>query len=396
MNFSSFLQNLINDNNFYIKVNESVDDIVNLIDSGLPEKKILENYKKNGKFLYTFAKNRIKVRKKFTKYNRLFLDDYAARYSTPETVGLYRSGRLASSDIVDIGSGAGMQSIMFSYNSQVEGVEVDRNRYLMSILNKKAYDSNPEFINGDAFDIKINFREKLIFSDPLRPESAKLRSFDELIPDPRSILKLAGAYRGYVFDLPPQIGRDKIVLKGEREYISVSGNLNRLTLYSDDISQDEYSAVMLPENIRISGSYRNYNESPQIIPSGSDYLYVPDISIIYAGLVNKILKDDFIPVYIDARRIVFSGNIYYKEFPGEVFKIINNAKYEELEKVLKMLNAKNIYFRFGIDPEYYYKFKNSLEKSLEGEKNVYIFKNDENYILAIKMEKSKVDIKSDL
>ena len=63
------------------------------------------------KIVFDLAISRIRAESKFSNYEKIWLDSYSSRYSTPEIVASYRSERLKGNQIVDIGSGAGMQSI---------------------------------------------------------------------------------------------------------------------------------------------------------------------------------------------------------------------------------------------------------------------------------------------
>ncbi|MEM0139577.1 MAG: hypothetical protein QXZ44_03075 [Ferroplasma sp.] len=383
MNFSIFLNKLLHERTFYDEINLKIDAIVAMIDSGNSSKKIEAIYSNNFQYLYEFAKSRIKARKKFSR-EKIFLDAYAAMYSTPEIVGKYRSKRLASNSIIDIGSGAGMQAIMFACNSHVAGIEIDRNRYMMSLLNRKAYDSTAEFINEDALKSKINFSNSIIFSDPLRPVNSEERTFSGLMPDPLAILKVAHGYKGYAFDLPPQMADKNILLHGEREYISINGVLNRLTAYSENISEYRTSAVLLPQNKKIGGIPSDFMASPEELKKDFRYIYLPDISIIYARLLNDIVDDSFTLAYRDRRRFVFASDALIQDFPGEVYQAIAYVEWNGIIDSLVKFNAGRVFFRFGIETEDYYAKKNSIERQLAGEVDFYIFKNFNKYILAIK------------
>ena len=137
MNVNNFLTRILNDENYAIKINNEINNIVNLIGNGYDKNTLSKRYSKNFEFLYEFAKSRIKIKNKFSGYKFLFMDYYSSMYSTPEIIGKYRSEKLKDNDIVDIGAGSGMQSIMLSLNSDVTGIEKDRSRYLMSNINEK-------------------------------------------------------------------------------------------------------------------------------------------------------------------------------------------------------------------------------------------------------------------
>ncbi len=380
MNVNNFLTRILNDENYAIKINNEINNIVNLIGNGYDKNTLSKRYSKNFEFLYEFAKSRIKIKNKFSGYKFLFMDYYSSMYSTPEIIGKYRSEKLKDNDIVDIGAGSGMQSIMLSLNSDVTGIEKDRSRYLMSNINEKVYNSNAKFINSDFFELNHDYYNKIIFSDPLRPKTSEERLFSDLVPDPEVIIKRLDNIKGYVFDLPPQMKWNNIKLNGEKEYISINGNINRLTLYSKSISANNVLAVMLPENIKISGEPCDFNYDIENI--GNDgYLYLPDISLIYSKLLYKIIGDDFHLIYTDNKRYVFTGNKNIKNFFGKKYNILSVTDKNNILGELKKLNAKKIFLRFNITPEEYYKMKNSVENLLSGDRNIFIFENFNSYIL---------------
>lgn len=380
MNIDLFLTKILNDKNYSIKINNEINDIINLIKNGYNKDKISKKYNKNFGLLYEFAGSRIKIKNKFSNFNSIFMDYYSSMYSTPEIVGKFRSEKLKNNDIIDIGSGSGMQSIMFSFDSNVTGIEKDRSRYLMSNINKKVYHSGANFINSDFFELNYDYYNKIIFSDPLRPKTSNERTFSGLIPDPEIIIKKLNNIKGYVFDLPPQMKWSNIKLNGEKEYISINGNINRLTLYSNSISENNASAVMLPEKMQISGDPKDLNYNMENIKNDV-YLYLPDISLIYSKLLYKIINEDFHLIYMDSKRYVFTGNENIKKFFGKKYNILSVTDKNNILKELKKLNANKIFLRFNIDTDEYYKIKNDIDKSLLGDKNIFIFKNFNSYIL---------------
>ncbi len=373
---NNFLKLCFNDD-FRSYVNSKADEFIKRIRSGYDKNSIIKN-NDYGNEIYEIARARIKVSKKFSKYNDLFFDEYSASYSTPEIPGIYRSNRLKNSDILDFGSGAGMQDIFFSMKSHVTGIEIDENRYLMAELNKMAYGSNAEFINADANSFLKNF-DGIVFSDPLRPKTSSERSINELIPNPLNIIS---KYKNsYVFDLPPQMSWEEIKIPGEKEYISVNGRLNRLTVYSNDLSLSESSAVILPENIIIRGKPCDYKFEKTDVKK---YIYVPDVSIMYARLLKEISDYDLGMINYDKRRYVLTSNNFYQDFPGASYNVLFTAYKADVLKKLRENNAGRVFFRFNIDD--YYNEKMKIEKELNGFNDIYIFSTDD---LLIGTEKIK-------
>ena len=382
MNFDKFLEKAYSSRKFYEYVDSEINDIAEMIRNGYGPETINKTRNPDFKVLLEFARSRIRVSRKFSHSQRLFLDHYSSMYSTPEIVGKYRSERLKGHSIIDAGSGAGMQDIMFSSNSKITGIEMDRSRYFMSMLNRIPYDSNADFINADFFRYNDDFTGKIIFSDPLRPQNSREKYFSQLSPNPLDIIDKAHGITGYAIDLPPHIKWENIPLKGEKEYISINGNLNRLTLYSPSLSTAESTAVILPQNIKISGIPAEFNKKAEQEYKGTEYLILPDVSVIYARLLNNIIDPEWPLLHSDSRRYIFAGNSYNPSFPGRQYSIIDYSENLEIERILKRIDAGKVFFRLSMDPAETYQYKNKLEKNLSGNKNVYIFKVSRRYIIA--------------
>ncbi len=382
MNLYNFLNKLIESEKYYECIDNEINEIVELIHMGHSPESIKKTHRNNFDYLFEFAKSRIKIADKFSKYNRLFMDYYSSMYSTPEIIGKYRAKKLAGNKIIDAGSGAGMQDIMLSEYSMVTGVEIDRNRYLMACLNGIPYNSRATFLRGDFFSINNDFSGYVLFSDPLRPVNSIEKIFLKFSPNPQEILHVKPKVSGYVLDLPPHMEWKNIPLKGEKEYISIKGALNRLTLYSPSISKNISTAVVLPENIIITGEPEDFKTKVENNVQIGSYIYVPDISITYAKLLHLVVHPDWTPVYLDSRRQIFSGNSFEKSFPGKEYSVVDYSNNLEITSLLHSIDAGKVFFRFSMKPEETYRYKNSIEKELSGSKNIYIFKGPDKYIIA--------------
>ncbi len=382
MSVQNLLERIYHSENDYRAIDQEINDIVGMIRLGYGIEKI--NKKRNTDFreLFEFAKSRIRISRKYSCYKHLFLDYYSSMYSTPEIVGKYRADRLKNHHIIDAGSGAGMQDIMFSLYSDVTGIEMNKSRYLMALLNRIPYRSDANFICKDFFDYSGDFNGKIIFSDPLRPQNTREKFFSQLSPNPLDSISVSHDIEGYAIDLPPHMKWENIPIKGEKEYISIDGNLNRLTIYSPSISNSESSAVILPQKIVLSGKPEEFKNHRISRTRDKEYLFVPDISIIYAKLLNQVIDPEWELVYSDNRRNVFTGNYTVTPFPGKRYTILDYSTNLDIESILKKLDAKKVFFRFSMEPKETYRLKNNLEKNLTGSKSIYIFKGLNKYIIA--------------
>lgn len=366
-------------------INRTEDNIrktINMIINGYSPEKVIYSFDnpEEGNFYYEIAKQRLRVRRKYSKWEKLWFDSYSASYSTPENVGLYRSNILKGNKIVDIGCGAGMQSIFFSFNSIVRGVEIDRKRAIMAVLNNNAYGGNVKVEQGDGLEVSVS-RDEIIFSDPLRSVNAEERRMEDLIPSPLELMdKFEGRVSGFVFDLPPMMKETQLdVIKGEREYISVNGNISRLTLYSID-GRDGITAVILDKNVRF---HRERIEMPRNTSSLKKYIYVTDSAMFYSGLHgNHANEKGLCKIFQDNRRAFYTSD-KLMDFYGDSYLILMETDYSGLISELKRCNAGKVFFRFPIDD--YYTLKKNIENELEGNQNIYILKFNEKLLLCKKV-----------
>ncbi|MHB1708282.1 MAG: hypothetical protein ACYCT2_02255 [Thermoplasmataceae archaeon] len=387
----NLLSRCLTDKRYRNAIDRRIDGIVDLIDRGHDSKSIVKNAGKHvgGEitFLIEIARSRVQTRGKFSRSNRLWLDNYTARYSTPEAVARYRAQRISGETILDIGSGGGMQDIFFSESNTVKGLEKNRTRFLESQINAEVYGAkNLELINSEWPGLESNgsdLKDALIFSDPLRESGSKERELKDLIPSPADIIRnYSGITEKFAFDIPPQIRRDKLGIDAETEYISVNGSLNRLTLYCGPLKSAESSAVILPAGMRISGEYElpNFQHGEKVL----DFIELPDPSLIYAGLVNKVKKlGDFRILREDKRRIVLTSAVPPEEpFPGKIYRNLAVCQIDEIQEKLTEIGAGKIYPRFEIQPEQYYAMKNRLEAGASGDREIFIFRVDTGYVLS--------------
>ena len=366
------------------KFNEEIDKVIKLIRKGYQReyilKKINEKYFSKQK-IFEIAKCRIKARKKFGEMaSFLFFDEEGLRYSTPPVIAEYRAKRLKSHVIADISCGVGCQLIYFSkYSNRAIGVEIDGNRIKLAKLNMLSLNiENVEIMKGDALDEKIfkKIDATCIFSDPSRKEKEK-KKFKNLSPNP---LKVYEKYKEKVdriaFELPPQMEKKEIKLKGEKEYTSLNFSLNRLALYMNELSTCNVSAVSLPSMERITDldDYMELEKKMKI----REYVYEVDYTIVKAGLIEnlagKICFDGNI-LNINKRCLLSSSSSYSSSFFRK-YKVVKicNFEFYELNKILKKLNAKKAIIRFFVEPKNYWKIRNKIEEGLKGENTYYIFK----------------------
>ena len=193
---------------------------------------------------------RAKLTIKHSQQNKLVFSEEDLRWATPEIVADYRAKRLKCKIIADIGCGIGLQSFSLAkYCQKVYAVEIDKEKLEKAKENAKILGiKNIVFINGDALNPKIIAQLKdaeIIFCDPERLPQETVRSTETIKPNISELLnKYSKITDKIAIEFPPQT--KEIPLQCEKEYISVEGVLNRLTLYFGDLQQTPKSVILLP------------------------------------------------------------------------------------------------------------------------------------------------------
>ncbi len=328
--------------------------------------------------IYEIAKCRIKMKNKYT-IHKLYFDLIGLRYSTPEIVGRYRAKRIKNTTIADVSCGVGMQAIFFSFtNKEVLGIDLNSQRIKYAILNAKAYHTkNIEFITGNAFAediIKIAKNYDIIFSDPSRPRIEKERSLKTLEPSPLKIMEKYGK-RDYVFDLPPQISMEKLPENWEKEYISVNGEISRLTAYTGGLKAYDRVAISLPFGSKFATE--SYKEIIFTLSNKlREYVYIVDQSLYYAHLLGEFAEKTGVE-YISVRkkRTIATADEFIKNGFLRAYNVI--CKSSSLQSIINCLRENSIgkvTLRFNIDPGKYWEIRKNIERQLKGCKKGALFK----------------------
>ena len=388
------LNRLVEDTSYRDKMNMHIDSCIDLIDSGHSGKS-LEDQVSGGKqereIILEVSKARINSRGRFSNWDRLWFDRFSSRYATPEAVCIHRSHRITGRHVVDIGSGAGLQSIFLQRDGEnsVTGIEIDHTRYMLSRLNALEMGvKGIRFISGDFHSLnvrRIAHEDSVIFSDPLRSGTSGNMNFQNLRPDPSLVVEtFSPVSRDYCFDLPPHMPVENIFIQGEREYISTDGQLSRLTLYTGKLALNEVSALILPSGKLYSGTPEDF-ECRESYPE--DYIYVADQAVSNSGLIPQVIKGSGIHcIYRDHRRVILSSSNYKPDFPGEIHKVLTETREDRMREDLARMDAIKAIPRFHIKPDDYYQFRNLIEFGLRGHRNIYIFNLNNSFFLTEKID----------
>ena len=304
--------------------------------------------------------------------------------STPEIVAAYIAKRLKTDIIADLGCGIGGQVIFFAREcKKVYAVERNPEKLEYAKKNCELYGvKNVEFILADALEkstIEKVSDANIIFSDPARPLSEKERTLSNLEPPITEILKLySGITPELAFHAPPQMPPLRIALDCECEYLSLNGQLNRLTLYFGALKECERSAVVLPGEARLLSSDAVAIKSGEL----KDYVHEPEPSVVKAELLNELAhdlaeKDDDIFFYKgDAKRtLLTSSKLIGSPFFKDSYRVVGRTENDVsiIKELLKSKNAGRVVLRFDIEPERYWDVRKELESGLSGSRTLHVF-----------------------
>jgi len=326
---------------------------------------------------------------KFTK--PVHADEIGMRLATPEVVAKYIADRLHCEVIADLGCGIGGQLLFFGKTcGRVYAVERDAAKLEMARQNCELYGvTNVEFILGDALSAEVRDRVRdadIIFSDPARPLTEHERTFESLEPPIPQILSVyEGVTRDFAFHAPPQMPPSRITYDCEREYLSLSGELNRLTLYFGSLKQCERSAVVLPGRARLTSA-----NSPEVRESQpKKYIYEPEPSVVRAGLVGELCAlTGTQPCLVEKRRVLLTGeNKVETPFFKNSYVPLGTTRMDmsSIKDFLRKHDVGKAILRIDITPDTYWGFRSQLEKGLTGVKLAHVFQNGRRALVCEKL-----------
>ena len=338
----------------------------------------------------------INVARKKNFEKPLYSDKDGIRFATPKVVAQYRAKRLKCKTLADISCGIGGQTIFFAKECDfVYAVEIDPKKIEYARRNCELHDiDNVEFICGDALSPEVIEqipKVDVIFSDPARPAQEDKRKVMSLEPGiPNVISAYSNKSDNFAFEAPPQMPPERIQFECEREYLSLDGQLNRLTLYFGDLNQCERSAVSLPDGAHINSTNTTYDikETHNI----KTYACEPQPSVVKAEMLPQLAEllkneNDNIDVElftIDKKRLLLTSNTRFKNtMLKNNYSVLQITDFnpETINSILKKQDVGTVVLRAGVDPADYWTIRNEIEDGLGGENTIHLFVKDEKAIL---------------
>ncbi|ALM74748.1 50S ribosomal protein L11 methyltransferase [Thermococcus barophilus] len=371
---------------------EYIELAVEMIKKGFDERKIRARLpRENADEIIEIARARIRAKDKFSRRD-LWMDLEGLRYATHEAVAEYRAKRVKPESIADVSCGIGIQLIFFAkYAEEAYAIDIDERKLFYAMKNAEKYGVKEKikFIHGDSLSEEVikQVNADVIFSDPARPPEMPERRLEDLLPSP---LEIYEAYKhktdAFIFDLPPQIRREKVPWKGEFEYIDLYGQLNRLTFYFEPLAKAERSAVLLPKGVRLESNPDLENIIEWSEPK--EYLYEIPQSIDYADLINELfhtVKDKLYMLLREKRRVLATSDDEIKsEYFKRAYVITGIVKFHPLRinEFLRREGFGRATLRISIPDSEYWRFRRKVENNLKGERRAYIFQYKDKAIIA--------------
>lgn len=300
------------------------------------------------------------------------------RFATQMDVAAWRARRLRGRLLIEVGAGIGMQTIAFARQCRrVIALEPDKRKVAYAMANVRAAGlDNVTFIQGGALEMfdevskAANGRADIIFLDPQRPPEEEVRDLHANFAPPlfEFVEKYGALTKAIAIELPPHTRT--IDMEGEREYMSVEGELRRLTLYLGPLEKDKRSAVAVPANARVQGE-------PEALPHEGKtgrFLYEPDEALVRAELVQQVAGPC---VTVSAgKTILLSSNAHVDSpFFRNSFEILSvcEPQLHVIKGHLQSAGAKQVVLRASVPADQYWAERKKYESGLTGTQTVHLF-----------------------
>ncbi|WP_394335166.1 methyltransferase domain-containing protein [Thermococcus sp. 5-4] len=373
---------------------EQVQLAVDMIRRGLDERKLRAKLGEEWELIAEIARARIRAKDKFSR-NDLWMDLEGLRYATHEVVARYRAerlGELGIKSIADVSCGIGIQLIFYAMKvERAYGIDIDPLKVEFARRNAERYGvHNIEFINADSLsrDTVERIDAEVIFSDPARPPEMPERRLEDLLPSP---LEVYEAYKSktdaFIFDLPPQMRRERVPWRGEFEYIDLFGALNRLTFYTEPLARVERSAVILPAGARLE-SDPHLEKVVEWAEKPGQYLYEIPQSVDYADLINELfhaLNADIKMLLREKRRVLATGEEEIKSpYLKRTYAVVGVLPFHpvRINDFLRKEGFGRATLRISVPEGEYWKVRRRIEANLKGDRRAFVFQFGKKAIIA--------------
>ena len=226
---------------------------------------------------------------KFSHAAAMYFTREALEQATAEIVARHRARRFAGRGrVVDLGCGAGGDTIALAAVTDTVGLDRDRLRLLMARENARAYgvDRRAVWLRADARD-GGPVRVDAAFVDPARRTARGRRIFDAGAYDPPlpEVLRWRPRFAAMAVKVAPGIADEDIAgLPGEVEFIAVGQELKEAVLWLGEIAGAGRRATILPEGATLCAG----DDPPAGVAPAGRVLIEPNTAVIRAHLIGTL------------------------------------------------------------------------------------------------------------
>jgi SAM-dependent methyltransferase len=263
----------------------------------------------------TQAKLRHRAEKKFGPFaSRMLFSRDGLEQASRLSVSAQRANRFIQAGIksvVDLGSGLGGDSMaMAGLGIDVTAVEIDEVTSALAQFNTAGL--GVKVINADATTLNLE-KYDAVFADPARrrigpgEQRNRLSPF-EYTPSVDWLTKTVAAEKPTAIKLSPADDYMQFAGEFDFEWISVSGELVELTVYSGSLrgSNVRQARLLTGKGNYVFGSEALESPIPEVSDIGK-YLYEPDSSLIRSGLMGEFAIENNLKL-IDQRIAYLTSN----------------------------------------------------------------------------------------
>lgn len=317
-------------------------------------------------------------RKKFSKSGQMFFPSKdSLEQATPEPIALYRAERLKCNNAIDLCCGIGMDSIALSkFCKKVLAFDIDGKIIECARKNAEVFGSkNIEFSNGSALSVDLGkLNPDIVFADPSRRiKGQRVSSLSDTMPKTDLLVKKISecGVKNFCIEVSRELPLEQIAFDCEKEFVSLNGELNCISLYFGGLKKCCKSVVILPQNARLESNSEGVFSSTWALKK---FLMELDESVVKARMQSELLEQCH-------GAEIFSKNFFASEteisnpFFKNVFEVLESCKvnFSEILRFLQKLDAKSVVLRGCIPAEMQFKIQNEFAEKLSGSRKLHVF-----------------------